>query len=108
MHHPVRLIGAAAILGGADAICDGNMLLQTMRFLLDIDIPLIIILDSKDSFDFLSTQGGNLDRSIRADVSVSRFEVCTLGEERCLFLKAGRLPLSLSLAVLRSADSSLG
>lgn len=71
---PVKSIGAAEILAAAKAIDEGKILKQAMSTLLGLPIRLIVALDSRDLFTSLSTKRNSVDKSIRAEVNVIRFE----------------------------------
>jgi len=71
---PVRSIGAAEVLAASEAVDEGKVLKSAMTRLLGINVELIVIVDSKDLYTSLSTQRNSIDRSIRADVNVIRFE----------------------------------
>lgn len=71
---PVKSIGAAEILGFGEAIDEGKVLAKAYETLLGIEIDLSVIVDSKDLYDTLSTCQNSTDRSVRADVSVIRYE----------------------------------
>ena len=71
---PVKSTAAAEILAAGEAIDDGKMLTQTLSILLGRKIELLIVLDSKDLFTSLSTQRNSIDKSVRGDVNVIRFE----------------------------------
>ena len=71
---PVKSIGAAEILAVGEGIDEGKMLRGAFSKLLGIEIDLLVVLDSKDLFDTLSTCRNATDRSVRADVNVIRFE----------------------------------
>lgn len=71
---PFKSIGAAEILAAGEAIGEGKILANAYRVLLDMDINLTISLDPKNLFETLSTCRNSIDRSIRTDVSVIRYE----------------------------------
>ena len=71
---PVKSIGAAEILAAGEAIDEAKVLVKAYQVLFGIHIDLLLALDSKDLFDTLSTCRNSADRSIRADVSVIRYE----------------------------------
>lgn len=71
---PVKSIGAAEILAAGEAIDERKVLANAYRVLLDMDIDLMIALDSKDLFETFAICRNSIDRSIRANVSVIRYE----------------------------------
>lgn len=71
---PVKSVGAAEILAASEAIDEEKMLKMAMSLLLFNNIPLLVALDSRDLFTSLSTQRNSVDKSIRADVNVIRYE----------------------------------
>lgn len=130
---PVRSIGAAEILAASEAIDEGKTLKTALSTLLAIPVRLIIIVDSKDLYTSLSTRRNSIDRSIRADVNVIRFEFETGNiDELCwlpgqlniadpgtktdsplcqslqLLMHDGKLPLDISRHESRRHDRSLG
>lgn len=74
---PVESIGSAEILAVGEAIDDRKILKSTISIILNIEVKLIIATDSKDLFTFLSTQRNSIDKSIRADVTLIRYEFVT-------------------------------
>ena len=70
----VKSIGDAEILAAGETIDEGKVLANAYRELLHMEIELLVALDSKDLFETLSTCRNSIDRSIRADVSVIRYE----------------------------------
>ena len=71
---PTKSIGAAEILAASEAIDEGKTLKRALSTLLRITVPLIVAVDSKDLYTSLSTRRNSIDKSIRADVNVIRFE----------------------------------
>eukprot|EP00178_Gracilaria_changii_P001336 TRINITY_DN1187_c0_g1_i1.p1 TRINITY_DN1187_c0_g1~~TRINITY_DN1187_c0_g1_i1.p1 ORF type:complete len:639 (-),score=88.06 TRINITY_DN1187_c0_g1_i1:5196-7112(-) len=71
---PVKSIGSAEVLAAGCAIDEGKVLKRAFSKLLDVEVSLLVVVDSKDLFDTLSTCRNATDRSIRADVSVIRYE----------------------------------
>ncbi|PXF42474.1 hypothetical protein BWQ96_07812 [Gracilariopsis chorda] len=71
---PVKFIGSAEILAAGAAIDEGKRLVKALTKLFNMDVFLSVIVDSTDLFDTLSTCRNALDRSIRAAVSVIRYE----------------------------------
>eukprot|EP00171_Calliarthron_tuberculosum_P022021 IDg22021t1 len=71
---PVRSIGSAEIIAAGGAIDEGKLIAKAFEILLSFQIDYHAVLDSKDLWDSLSTCHTPLDKSIRADVSVIRYE----------------------------------
>ena len=71
---PVKSIGAAKIIAAGEAMDQEKVLANAYRVLLHIDFDLLIVLDSKDLFETLSTCRYFIDSSISADVGVIRYE----------------------------------
>lgn len=130
---PVKSIGAAEIMAVGEAIDDGKVLKSALSTILGFKLQLTVITDSKDLYTSLSTQRNSVDKSIRADVNVIRFEYEThavdtvawipgrtnpadVGTKRdsplcdalSLMLFTGKLSLDFNQAEFRSADRSLG
>ena len=75
---PVRSIGAAEILAAGEAIDEAKVLVKAYQVLFGIHVDLVLVVDSKDLFETLSTCQNSLDRSIRADANVTRcYALCT-------------------------------
>lgn len=83
---PVKSIGAAEILAAGEAIDEGKVLAKAYEVLLGMNIDLLIAVDSKDLFETLSTCRNSIDRSIRADVSVIRYEFETQKVNRIFWI----------------------
>lgn len=130
---PVRSIGSAEIIAVSEAIDEGKVIKNASSQLLGIDVPLIVATDSKDLYSSLSTQRNSIDKSIRADVNVIRFEFETmavntmvwipgkcnpadpgtkrdspLAEVLQLMLFTGKIPLSFEEIESTSSNRSLG
>lgn len=71
---PVKSVPAAEILAASESIDEGKLLKKAYSELINVEVKLIVCVDSKDLFTSLSTQRLSLDRSIRGDVSSIRFE----------------------------------
>ena len=71
---PVRSIPAGEILAAGEGIDDGVVLKRAYALLLDVDVDLIVALDSKDLYSSLSTQRKSIDRSVRSDVNFIRYQ----------------------------------
>lgn len=71
---PVKSTAAAETLAASEAIDEGKVLKKAFSVLFGFTVPLIIVIDSKDLYTSLSTQRNSIDRSIRADVNIIRFD----------------------------------
>ena len=71
---PVKSIGAAKIPAASDAIDEGNVMKKAFEVLLNINVRLILAVDSKNLYESLSTTHQSSDRSIRAEFSVIGYE----------------------------------
>lgn len=71
---PVRSIGAAEILAVGEAIDEGKLIKSAVSHALCANVKLLVATDSKDLFNSLSTQRNSIDKSIRGDVNLIRFE----------------------------------
>lgn len=83
---PVKSIGAAEILAAFEAIDEGKTLSKAFSSLLGIAVGLIIALDTKNLYTSLSTRRNSIDRSIRADVNVIRYEFETRNVNRITWI----------------------
>lgn len=70
----MKSIGAAEILAARDAIDEAKVIAGAYRKLLNMEIQVMVVLDPKDLFTTLSTCRRSVDRSIRENVNVIRFE----------------------------------
>lgn len=71
----VQIIGATEILAAGDAIGEGKELARSLSQICSVGVPLQTDLDSKELFTSLSTQRSRIDKSIRPNVSVKKFEL---------------------------------
>ena len=71
---PTKSVGAAETLAAGSAIDEGKTLVQAYQTLLNLNVDLVIVVDTKDLYDSLSTCRNATDKSIRADVSLIRYE----------------------------------
>lgn len=71
---PVKSIGAAETLSAGSAIDEGKLLAKTYHRLFGIEIDLMLAVDSNDLYETISTCRVSTDKSIRADISVIRYE----------------------------------
>lgn len=85
-NRPVKSIGAAEIVAAGEAIDEGKVLVKAYEALLKIPINLFIVVDSKYVYKTLSTCGNSIDRSIRGDVSVIRYEFETKNVNRVIWV----------------------
>lgn len=80
-------------MAAGEAIDEGKVLAQTLSAILNQHVKLYIALDTKDLYTSLSTKRNSIDKSIRADVNVIRFEF-----ECCNFNRIIWIPDSVNLA----------
>lgn len=73
-HRPVRFTGAAEIILAGEHIDIGKIIAQTHSLLLALHTPLVVVVESEDLFKSLTTRRQSIDRSIRGDNGVVRFE----------------------------------
>lgn len=71
---PVRSIAAIEVLHASEPIDVEKTLKRALSTLLCIPVKLIVVVDSTDIFTSLSTRRNLIDKSIRADENVIRFE----------------------------------
>ncbi len=83
---PVKSVGSAETLAAGSAIDEGKLLVKAYEELLQIQTDLLIAVDSKDLYDTLSTCRNATDKSIRADVSVIRYEFETQNVNRMIWV----------------------
>ena len=130
---PVKSVGAAEILAAGEAIDEGKLLRLALTTILPLNIDFMLVLDSRDLFNSLSTCRNSADRSIRADVNVIRYEFesrnvsnmmwvpgkvnladpCTkpnspLTDALQLLLQSGKLPFGFPDSEIRSSNRSTG
>ena len=130
---PVKSVGAAEILAAGEAIDEGKLLKFAVSTLLPFTIDFMLVVDSRDLYNTLSTCRNSADRSIRADVSVIRYEfesenvsrimwvpgkvnladACTkqnspLTESLQFLLCSGKIPSDLPDSDIRSSKMSTG
>lgn len=91
--HPVRSIAAGEILAAGEAIDEGLVLKRTFALLLDMEIELVVVLDSKDLYSSLATQRKSIERSVRADVNFIQYQFETKQANRICWIP-GRLNLA--------------
>ena len=70
----MRSIGTAKILAVGEAVDEGKIIKSVRITILGITVKLLVATDSKDLFNSLSTQRNSIDKSIRGDVNLIRFE----------------------------------
>ncbi|PXF43473.1 hypothetical protein BWQ96_06766 [Gracilariopsis chorda] len=79
---PVKSIGSAEVLAAGTAIDEVKILFKALSNMFNLDVSLAVVMDSKDFFDIISTCRNASDHSIRADVSVIRYELETQNVNR--------------------------
>lgn len=62
------------MLACGEAIDEGKAIAEALCELLSAEVPLTIAADLKDLYNSLSPRGVALDKSIRADINVIRYE----------------------------------
>ena len=72
---PVCSIGSAEILAAGEAIDEGKVIKRVIGKVHNFNPDLIVVVDSKDLFTSLSTKRDSIDKSIRPDVNVIRFDL---------------------------------
>ena len=130
---PVKSIGAAETLAAGEAIDEGKILARVYSKLFGMQVKLSVALDTKDLYNSFSTQRNSIDKSIRSDVNVIRYEFETknvnniywipgklnladpgtkadspLTQALQLLLHNGKLPYSFDGLESRSTNRSLG
>lgn len=85
-HRPVRSTAAAETIAADEGIDIGKSLASVYSLLLRMPTALIIVVDSKDLFTTLTTQRQSVDRSIRGDIGVIRFEFETRNVSRIIWI----------------------
>ena len=69
------------------------MLVQAYQTLLNLDVDLLIVVGTKDLYDSLFTCRNSTDKSIRADVSLIRYEFETYKINRIVWIPGKCNPL---------------
>ena len=90
---PVKSTAAAEILAASEAIDDGKMLARTLSYIYKSRIELVILLDSKDLYNSLSTQRNSVDKSVRDDVNYIRYDF-ECGNVSTIFWVPGKINLA--------------
>lgn len=100
---PVKSVLAAESLAAAEAIDEGEQLSKAFSENFRVEVKLLICVDSKELFTYLSTQILSLDKSIRCDVVCIRFEFETGEVDRIIWI-----PGKVNIAdLLKKKDSPL-
>ena len=89
---PVRSIADGKLFAVGQGVDGGIMLKRTLSLLLGLFVELIVIIDSKDLYNSLSTQRQSIDHSVRADVNFIRYEFEVCNADRICWVP-GRLNL---------------
>lgn len=130
---PIRSTAAAEILAVGEGIDEGKVIKSIMQMIFNRKIKLMVITDSKDLFTSLSTQRNSIDKSIRPDVNVIRYEFQTKSVDEIVWLPGkvnladpgtkrdsaltdtlmsllhtGRIPVAFDQLLSKSYDRSLG
>lgn len=72
-HRPVKSIASSEVLAAGEGVDEGKQLARTYKKLLQLDVPLTVLVDSKDLFTSISTCRVPEDKSIRADLELLRY-----------------------------------
>lgn len=100
---PIKSVPAAEILAASEAIDEAKAIAGVYSELFNMNIKVRLCVDSKDLFTSLSTQRLSVDRSIRGDVGVIRYEFQTGVVDRITWI-----PGKVNIAdVLTKKDSAL-
>ena len=81
---PTKSSGSAETLAAGNAIDDGKLIVDTLNILLAVGIHLIVAVDCKDLFTSLSMCRNPVDKSMRADVSLTRYNYETRIRKRLI------------------------
>lgn len=73
-------------MAAGEAIDEGRVLVKEFQKLLNMEVQLIVDLDSKDLFDTLCKCRSSIHRSIRANLSVIRYELETENANRIIWI----------------------
>lgn len=71
---PVRSIGLAQTIAAGAVIDEGKFFAASFLALLNVETKLQVCVDSKDLWDSLTTCHESTDKSVKANVSVIRYE----------------------------------
>lgn len=71
---PTKRTTAAEILSAPEAIEEAKIITHSYKQMLQVNVNVQVCVDSKDLFTSLSTQPNSIDRSIRSDVALIRYE----------------------------------
>lgn len=132
-HRPERSTDAAETLAAGEGIDTGKIIVKVYKLLLQVKLDLVITVNSKDLYTTLTAQRQSVDRPIRGDVGVLRFEVDVKNVSKVAWipgklnpadigtkldsqltlviaqmLATGRIPFSTDRTISCSSDDSLG
>ena len=124
---------SAQTLAAGEAIDEGKIVVQAVEELLRTEVKLCIVVDSKDLLTTLPTCRFATERSIRDDVSSTRFELATknvssmvrvagktnladpgtkpdsnLTQTQQILFESGCLPINFTDAIIQSSNLSTG
>ena len=85
-HRPVKSAASAETFAAAQAIDEGKVLKIAMEDIWNISVQFILVVDSKDLFDSMTSCRNATDRAIRGDISVIRFEFETRAVNKVLWI----------------------
>lgn len=83
---PVKSIAKAEILASGEEIDKGKVLAQSISTVLNTKIKLLIIVESKDRFNSLPTKRNSIEKSIRSDVNVIRYEIESKNADKIIWI----------------------
>ena len=83
---PAKSTPVAEILACSEAIDEGKTIKYTLRQIIELDLPLYIVVDTKDLFTTLSTRQNSIDKAIRPDVNSIRFEFETQNVDEIIWV----------------------
>lgn len=89
---PTKSIASAELLAAGAAIDQSKQIAQAYKILLNIDVHLCVVVDSKDLFSSLSTCRTPEDKSILADVALLRYHFETHQLNRVIWIPGSANP----------------
>ena len=82
----MRSTAAAEVLAVGEGLDEGKVIKSVISLVLNHSVKLLVATDSKDLFTSLSTQRNSIDKSIRADVNVIRYEFQTRSVDKIVWV----------------------
>jgi len=83
----VKSIGSAEVFAIGSGIDEGKVIVQAYETILPIKIDLVVVVDSKDLYDTISTCRLATDRSIRGDIGLMRYDFETHKITKMVWIK---------------------